>query len=546
MCKIVKTPSFPRSGNPDGRFYPCFSRPPPRGGDEKNELAHLVASLLKGLANGQKIQDNANINENIDNSPMQHKHYIGIDVGGTKIQTSLITEAGVVLASLRRETPRKCGAEVTLQAIEDAVKSLLQEREMQSRDLAGIGIAIPGVVLQDVGFIAHTPNMNLSGIDLGSHMKSRFDLPIAVGNDGNLGTLGECWLGSGRNAASCVGIFVGTGIGAGIVMNDVVSSGAGQSAGEIGHIVIQVPCEDWWQQLQHKQKKLIHAFVPKHLPQCGCGNYGCFESLASRTAIERSIREAVQSGQKSVITDMNGGSLEVIKSGSLAKALKANDHVVTTIMHYVSQVIGHACLTVRHLLDPEVIVLGGGVMEACQKFMMPIIEAVVVNDKLLAASGKRRVLLSSLRDDAIVLGAVALVRSLNGSNPLHKKTHRIIPHYPTLRLMADNVLHIADKPYSEDFFLLSDGSIRPREKLPKRDDDGFRLKDIEKATHGGVDLLILISPKAGELTLSGKCHDYLYRRNIDYRILQMEEGVKLYNSVAGRRAAIVHFREHAE
>jgi glucokinase len=434
------------------------------------------------------IWDKPDDREMIANVSMQQKHYIGIDVGGTKIQTSLVTEGGVVLASLRQETPRKCNAEVTLKTIEDSVTSLLQGQKLESGDLAGIGIAVPGVVQQETGHVVGTPNMNLSGVDLGGYMKSRFDLPIAIGNDCNLGTLGECWLGSGRSAASCVGIFVGTGIGAGIVINDAVLGGAGQAAGEIGHIVVQTPCEDWRRQLKNKQKKFDNVFVPKQLHQCGCGNYGCFESLASRTAIERFIREAVHDGQKSVITELSGGSLEVIKSGALAKALKANDRVVTTIMHYVSQVIGHACLTVRHMIDPEVIVLGGGVMEACQKFMMPIIEGVVMNDRLLAASGKRRVLLSMLRDDAVVLGAVALVRSANGNNPLQKKARRTIPRYPTLRLMAEDVIHIADKPYSEDFYLLSDGSILPREKLPKKEKAGFRLKDIEKATQGGVDL----------------------------------------------------------
>ena len=475
---------------------------------------------------------------------MYQKHYVGIDVGGTKIQTSLVTEAGVVLASHRQETPRNCGAEVTLKALEESIKVLLQGQKLESGELAGIGIAVPGVVQPETGYIIETPNMNLSGVDLGAHMKSRFNLPIAVGNDCNLGALGECWLGSGRNASSCVGIFVGTGIGAGIVINDVVVSGAGQSAGEIGHIVVLTPCEDWRIKLQrkpNKEGKSGKVFTPKNLPQCGCGNFGCLESLASRTAIERYVREALQNGTKSVIKELNGNSLEVIKSGSLAKALKANDPLITAIMHYVSQVVGYACLTVRHLLDPEVIIIGGGVMEACQNFMMPIIEAVVMNDRLVVASSKRRLLLSSLGDDAVALGAVALVRSANGSNPLQKKTRRAIPHYPTLRLMTENVVHIADKPYSEDIFLLSDGSIAQRKKLPKKNENGFRLKDLEKATQGGVDLLILISPKAGELTLSGKCHDYLYRRNIDYRILPLEEGVKLYNSAMVRRATIVHF-----
>jgi len=472
---------------------------------------------------------------------MQQKNYIGIDVGGTKIQSSLVTEAGVVLASHRQDTPRKCSVDVTLQAIVDSAKTLLQTQGLNPNELAGIGIAIPGAVQHETGYIAGTPNMNLGGVDLGAYMKSQFEIPIAVGNDGNLGTLGECWLGSGRNAASCVGIFVGTGIGSGLVVNDTILCGAGQAAGEIGHIVVQVPCEDWHQQIRRKQKKFEKIAAPKNLPQCGCGNYGCLESLASRTAVERYIREALRDGEKSVIKELNGGSLDVIKSGSLAKALKANDPVVTAIMHYVSQVIGHACLTVRHLLDPEVIILGGGLIEACQKFMMPIIEGVVMNDRLMVVASQRRVLLSSLGDNAVALGAVALVRSMDGSNPLQKKTRRAIPNYPMLRLMADNVVHIADKPYAEDFFLLPDGSIQPRSKLPKKDEDGFRLKDIDKATQGGVDLLILISPKAGNLTLSGKCHDYLYRRNIDYRILPLEEGVKLYNSMKVRRAAIVHF-----
>jgi len=472
---------------------------------------------------------------------MQQKQYIGIDVGGTKIQTSLVTEAGVIVSSHRQETPRKCGADVTLQAIENSIKELLQQQNLQPGDLAGIGIAIPGAVQTETGFVVTTPNMNLSGIDVGGYMKSRFDIPVAVGNDCNLGTLGECWLGSGRGAASCVGIFIGTGIGSGIVQNNTLLCGAGQAAGEIGHIVVQTPCEDWRQQLHRKQKKFEKIAVPKHLPQCGCGNYGCLESLASRTAVERFIREALNNGEKSVIKEINGGSLEVIKSGSLAKALKADDHLVKTIMHYASQVIGHACLTVRHLLDPEVILLGGGVMEACQKFMMPIIEGVVMNDRLMVVSSKRRLLLSSLGDNAVALGAVALVRSANGSNPLQKKTRRAIPHYPMLRQMADNVVHISDKPYSEDFFLLPDGSILPRNKLPKKNEGGFRVKDLEMATQGGVDLLILVTPMAGELTLSGKCHDYLYRRNIDYRILPLAEGVKLYNSSAVRRAAVVHF-----
>jgi glucokinase len=464
------------------------------------------------------------------------KHYLGIDVGGTKIQASLITESGSVLANSRLDTPRDCDADVTIKTIDDAVRTLLAERNMPMKNIAAAGIAVPGVVQQETGYVVVTPNMNLSGIELGQVMKDQFKIPVAVGNDCNLGTLGECWLGSGRNASSSVGIFVGTGIGAGIVLDNKVLSGAGQAAAEIGHIVSQTPCEDWRHFLDSKRKH-----KNKELPRCGCGNYGCFESFASRTAMERFIREAIEDGNKSVIKELNGGSLNVIKSGSIAKALKANDKVVTTVVRYASQVIGYACLTVRHLLDPEVIVLGGGVIEACQKFMMPIIDAVVANDQLPTAPSNRRVLVSSLGDHAVVLGAVALARSLSGNNPLQSKARQAVPKYPKLHLLAENVIHIADDPFTEDFFILSDGMVQPRTKLPKKNTDGFRLKDIETATAGGIDLLILASPKADGISLPDKCHEYLFRRGIDYRILPLDDAVKLYNSAAVRRSAVVHF-----
>ncbi|MDR0338264.1 MAG: ROK family protein [Planctomycetaceae bacterium] len=476
------------------------------------------------------------------------KYYVGVDVGGTKIQASLVTEVGSVLANHRCETPRGVSGhngsvERTLSAIEESIRVLLCEQNCMLDDIAGIGIAVPGVVQQESGLVVVTPNMNLSGVELGRIMKDRFGVPVSIGNDCNLGTLGECWLGSGRNTSSCVGIFVGTGIGAGIVFDNRVFNGAGQAAGEIGHIISQIPCDHWRREMiSTKRKREAKSSKSKELDisRCGCGNYGCFETFASRSAMERFIREAVEGGAKSVITELNGGTLNLIKSGAIAKALKANDKVVTSIVRYAAQVIGYACLTVRHLIDPEVIVLGGGVLEACQKFMMPVIDAVVANDQLPVLSSNRRILISSLGDNAVVLGAVALVRSRNGFNPL-RKTHRIIPKYPQLHFMAEKVIHIADEPYAKDFFILSDGTIRPRLRLPKKNIHGFRLKDIQMLVEGGVDLIIFGSSEAGEITLSGKCRDYLFRRGIDYRILPLDEAVHFYNTVAVRRSAVWHF-----
>ncbi|MDR2169291.1 MAG: ROK family protein [Planctomycetaceae bacterium] len=487
--------------------------------------------------------------------------YVGVDVGGTKIQASLITGSGSVLASNRRNTPRNCPSELTLDVIEESICELLSLQDHSLDQLSGVGIAAPGVVCSETGNIVVTPNMNLSGVELGRIMRERLGgVRVEVGNDCNLGVLGECWLGSGRSANMAVGIFVGTGIGAGIVKDHRLILGAGQSAGEIGHIVLQVPCESWRMQLRLKKggrKRAKQSNFAEHkiktkkaktakktvinggLVQCGCGNYGCFETLASRSAIERYIREAIACGAKSAIVDYNGGKLDVIKSGSIAKALKGGDEVVTVIVNYAATVIGYACLTVRHLLDPDVIMLGGGVIEACQKYMMPVIESVTESDRLQYAPCSRRILVSSLGDSAVVLGAVALVRSAESN--MFDQICESIPKYPHILMLADDVIHIDDIAYTSDILILSDGAIHARPKSPKKEPDGFRFKDIEMVVQGGTDILILATPAAEKINLSEKCRDYLYRRGIDYRILQLKEAVQLYNNFNGRRSAVFHF-----
>ena len=185
-------------------------------------------------------------------------------------------------------------------------------------------------------------------------MTARFKTPIIIGNDGNFGALGETWLGSARNAKSALYICVGTGIGAGLVQRGKLWRGDRESAGEIGHMIMQLGG-----------------------PKCGCGGHGCFEALASRTAIERDLREAISGGRKSVLLELAGGDLSVIRSGMIRKALDVEDELVCKVMRRAAEVLGYACVNVRHLIDPEAIVFGGGVIEACSDFIMPIIENIV-------------------------------------------------------------------------------------------------------------------------------------------------------------------------
>ena len=191
-------------------------------------------------------------------------------------------------------------------AIEKCMDDMVRKGGITPDDLTAIGIAVPGVVDPDRGLVVVAPNMRLTGVDLGSLLKARFKAPIAIGNDGNFGALGETWLGSARKAQSALYICVGTGIGSGLVQRGKLWRGDRESAGEIGHMIMQIGG-----------------------PKCGCGNHGCFEALASRTAIERDIREAIAAGRTSVLTELAGGDLSVIRSGMIRKALEVEDELVT-------------------------------------------------------------------------------------------------------------------------------------------------------------------------------------------------------------------------
>ena len=370
----------------------------------------------------------------------EQRLYLGVDVGGTKVQASLVRESGEIIGREKCPTPRKGGPERVVAAIEKCMDDMVQKGGISPNDLTAIGIAVPGVVDPDRGLVVVAPNMRLTGVDLGSLLEARFKAPIAIGNDGNFGALGETWLGSARKAQSALYICVGTGIGSGFVQRGKLWRGDRESAGEIGHMI-------------------MHLGGPK----CGCGNRGCFEALASRTAIERDIRQAIAAGRTSVLSELAGGDLSVIRSGMIRKALEVEDELVTGVMRRAAEVLGYACVNVRHLIDPEAIVLGGGVIEACSDFIMPIVENIVGLDPLPGAREGGRVLLSALGDDAVVLGAVAAARKLVGRSPF-KKRFFVKPKYPEITRVGFGEITVGKKTYSRDIYISVGGKVKKRDE----------------------------------------------------------------------------------
>lgn len=468
--------------------------------------------------------------DTIDFARIQERLYIGMDVGGTKIRTSLVSEAGQLFAHLKQQTPRDCEPEVTIEAIQSSIHELLENLKLPLSHISAIGIAIPGVVEPETGNVVVTPNMNLTGIPLGKLLSEHFGMPVFLSNDGNLGTLGEAWLGAARNAQSVVGIFVGTGVGSGIVVNGRLWTGAGYAAGEIGHIVVETPARSW--------KSRIDAILPPEvaekmqqnleetLPVCGCGNIGCLESLASRTAIEHAIQEAVKLGIPSKITEFAGKDVSIVKAGALAKALKAQDPLVTAIVHYTAEVLAYACLTVRHLIDPEVIIFGGGVMEACHRYILPVIEQIVEKDKLPAAPSNRRIVLSQLGDDAVVLGAVALARARTDhiENPIEAVTHKENQCKLTWNTDSETV-SAGDMIFDSDFMINSFGV--PVLRVEK--DGKIHRSELKELCGANTCHLIIGARDVQNVKISQKALDFLTIHGIYARICTLEEGAEVYN-----------------
>ena len=322
---------------------------------------------------------------------MKQKFFIGIDVGGTKIAVAAISSTGKILSRTKASTPPKSKPSVILALIIKLIDQVLNEGQLSQEQLSGIGIGIPGIVDKQNHILA-TPNINLTNFPLCAKISKKFHTKVVAGNDVNLGLLGEQWLGAGKKAKNIVGIFPGTGVGGAIIIDGKILIGAQGAAAELGHMIIT-----------------------RDGPKCSCGNRGCLEALAGRWAIEREIRLNIKQGRKTIITKLINGKSSPIKSKFLKAALKAKDPLVVEIMTRTGQTLGQACINMRHIFNPELIILGGGVIEACSGFLLPLVNKTFHADPFFAKIDKCKIVTSKLSDDATILGAVALIKKAKSS-----------------------------------------------------------------------------------------------------------------------------------
>lgn len=449
--------------------------------------------------------------------------YIGVDVGGTKILALLVSGEGAVLERSKRPTQQE--GQPLAEQVAGVIDDLLAATGTEPGEIAGIGLAVPGVVDSETGKLVHAPNLAVDDPWIAQRIRERYGVPVAIGNDVNLGTLAEAWYGAGQGASSVVGIFVGTGIGGGVVIDGRVHVGAHDQGGEVGHMVIVVDG-----------------------PPCGCGNLGCWEALASRTAIEREIRKAVDAGRPTVLAA--AAEEGQIRSGPLGKALRAGDEVAIEVMTRVAHYLAQGLLTIKHLIDPEVIILGGGVIEACGDFLMPLIEAEVRADKLRASREGPRIVASELGDDAVALGAAVLARSqVEQLGPVaavagEPQSAQPLPAYPRIESVSFGVVVVNGEEFPGDIYIRVDGKLGKRKKKAARKKYGTShlvdAEELQKVCKGSPKTVIIGAGFQGMVRLTEDAKRFLDSLGSDWRILRTPEAVDAYNAAKGPKALLLH------
>ena len=263
----------------------------------------------------------------------------GVDLGGTKIQVAIVDPDGAVVGQCRVPTPQDHGSAGVIDAMVSAVSSAMADAGATKGDLLGVGVGAPGQIDHDAGTVSHAGNLPdwLGTVSVAGPLRDALGVPIELANDVQVGVMAESRLGAGRPYTSMLGIFCGTGVGGGIVINDELWLGRG-AAGEVGHMVVE----------------------PDGAP-CPCGRHGCLEAYAGRAAMEIKARKLVEHGHPTrLFSIMEKKGRTRLASGVWAKALARGDEMATHLIDRAVWALGLAAASAVNLLDVEAVVIGGG------------------------------------------------------------------------------------------------------------------------------------------------------------------------------------------
>ena len=314
--------------------------------------------------------------------PMREgEHVVGVDVGGTKTMALVFNDGFHVTGRCKKKTvSKKKPDEPVIDRITRIVEEALEEAD--NPEILGIGVGSPGPLDPNTGVVIDTPNLGWKDFPLGELLAERFNVPVSVDNDVNMGTYGEWRFGAVSDCQDVLGVFPGTGIGGGIIIGGRLHHGFSGAAGEFGHMTVEMDG-----------------------PLCGCGKRGCLEAVASRIAIATEVAAAAARNGAPWIFENCGTDLHKIKSGALKEAIDAGDAVVENIVRRAAFYTGMAIGNLVNALSPEAVVLGGGLVEAMEDLYMQESRAGMDAHAMPFLRRGVRLVAARLGDDAVAQGA---------------------------------------------------------------------------------------------------------------------------------------------
>jgi glucokinase len=318
-------------------------------------------------------------------------HVAAVDLGGTKILAAIVAPSGQIVSRAKRPTGKDHRPGPVLDRIADCVRRAAQDAGVEPGQLRGVGVGAPGPVDPEHGALRSAPNLEgWHDVPVVAELERRLGVPVALDNDVRVGVIAEGAAGAGRGCQDWVALWPGTGMGGGIVIGGEVLTGANNSAGELGHITVKADG-----------------------PKCGCGGRGHLEAMASRGAIVRWIARQVEKGEKTSLTRKVGRDVRNAKSADLREAFDAGDKLVTKAIERGAKYLAIGIASVANAVNPELVVLGGGLIEAMGEPYVRLIEKNVRTHTLKAATAELRVVAAQLGDDAGITGAGLIARRLS-------------------------------------------------------------------------------------------------------------------------------------
>jgi glucokinase len=313
--------------------------------------------------------------------------FAGIDIGGTKLHVVVARANGKIVGRARKKLKGETRFAPVMKRVVECLEEACEAAGIEVKGLRAVGVGAPSAVRAD-GTAVHAPNMGWRNVPLAAKLRQLLPVRVVAGNDCDVGTLGEYTYGAGRGSKSLVGLFVGTGLGGGIVHRGELISGESHLAAEVGHMTVVVGGRE-----------------------CACGHRGCLEAYAAKSGMGRRLRQEAAKGRRSRKLVEAGAELANVRSSVLSRAYRARDTLVREVVDEAAEYLGVGVANLITLLGPDTVVLGGGVIEALGREMLPQVRKAVQAHVFPPTSFKdTRIVAAALGDDAVALGAVAYAR----------------------------------------------------------------------------------------------------------------------------------------